>query len=105
MEGETGGEVEEGEQESEEIEQQSMETSVPTPDHTYSTMVSSSQCTPVPIDSTATTTSVPPNLVPISDAMTDTLRYAMGIGTIPLRCNNQRHRQSQVCKAPSPVQQ
>ena len=81
MEGETR-EAEEAEHEVEE-EQQAMETSVPTSDHTYSTTVSASQSTPVPIYSTATTTSVPPNLVPISDAMTDTLRYAMGMGPHP----------------------
>ena len=67
----------------EEEEQQAMETSVPIPDHTYSTTVSSPQSTPVPIYSTATTTSVTPNLVPISDAITDTLLYAMGLGPHP----------------------
>ena len=72
-------EVEEGEQESEEREQQAMETSVPTADHTYSTTVSSSQHTPVLIPSTITTSSVPPNLDPISDAMTDILHYALNM--------------------------
>ena len=76
-------EAEEEEQEVEEEEQQAMETSVPTPDHTYSTMVSSSQSTPAPIYSTATTTSVPSNNVPISDAMTDTRIFAMGMGHHP----------------------
>ena len=86
-------EVEEGEQESEETEQQAMETSVPTPDHTYSTTVSSSQSAPVPIYSTITTTSVPPSLVPISDPMTDTLLYAMGMGPHPASLQNQLYRQ------------
>ena len=39
--------------------------------------MSSSQSTLVPIYSTIPTTSVPPNLVPISDAVKDILRYAM----------------------------
>ena len=79
MEGETG-EVEEGQQ----SEQLAMETSVPTPDHTYSTTMSSPKSTPDPIYSTATKISVPPNLVPISDAMTDTLSCALGIRPHPV---------------------
>ena len=79
MQGETAQEVEEEQQ----SEQQAMETSVPTPDHTYSTTVRSPQPTPDSFYSTATTTSVPPNLVLISDAMTHTLLYAFGMGPHP----------------------
>ena len=102
MEGETGEvveeqEVEEGEQELEEKEEEAMERSVPTqgklalatantpmptPDYTYSTILSSSQPAPLPIYSIATT-SAPSNLVPISDAMTDTLRFALRMGHHP----------------------
>ena len=76
-------EVEEEEPEVEETEQQAMETSVPIPDHNYSTNVSSRQSTPLPIYFIIATTLPPPNLVPINDAMTDTLLYAMGIGPHP----------------------
>ena len=46
--------------------------------------LSSSQPTPVLIYSTTTTTSVPPNLIPISDAMREILRYALNLGTDPV---------------------
>ena len=56
-------------------------TPTPTPDHTYSTMACPSMPNLATIYSTTTTTSpVPSNLVPICDAMTDILRYALHQG-------------------------
>ena len=65
-------------------------TPTPTPDHTYSTIVSAPtpipilttanfpMPTPAPIYSTLITTSpLPATLLPICDAITDTLRYAL----------------------------
>ena len=101
MEGERREVVEE--QELEEGEQHAMETSVPTLEHIYSSTVSSQQSTPFPIYSTIATTSVPPNLVPISDAMTDIFVYAIGIRPSQIPCNNQRRKPRSVCKPLSPV--
>ena len=61
-------------------------TTMPTPDHTYSTTVTYSKPAPVRIYSTIATTSVPPKPVPNSDAMRDLLRYALDMDAGPVSC-------------------
>ena len=91
-------------------------TPTPTTDHTYSTTVSiptpvpipptvsSSAPTPIPIYSTLTTTSpVPATIVPICDAITHIMRYALGQGPHPAMRNQQAALVQSTTSVQSPI--